>query len=93
MVFVVPADEGVTLSSSQRTFPYISVMLGNGTLSYDHDRDGRSTELGGCTVMARNSVYDNFFLVRYSKNRLTVWPIICRTCFRVSLVFKGDILV
>lgn len=55
-----------------RTFPYISVMLGNGTLSYDHDRDGRSTELGGCTVMARNSVYDNFFLVRYSKNRLTL---------------------
>uniref|UniRef100_A0A3P9B369 Lectin, mannose-binding 2-like b n=1 Tax=Maylandia zebra TaxID=106582 RepID=A0A3P9B369_9CICH len=55
-----------------RTFPYISVMLGNGTLSYDHDRDGRSTELGGCTAMARNSVYDNFFLVRYSKNQLTL---------------------
>uniref|UniRef100_A0A3Q0RU56 Lectin, mannose-binding 2-like b n=1 Tax=Amphilophus citrinellus TaxID=61819 RepID=A0A3Q0RU56_AMPCI len=53
-----------------RTFPYISVMLGNGTLSYDHDRDGRSTELGGCTTMARNAVYDTFLLVRYSKNRL-----------------------
>ncbi|KAM4577662.1 lectin, mannose-binding 2-like b [Odontesthes bonariensis] len=55
-----------------RTFPYISMMLGNGTLSYDHDRDGRPTELGGCTAMARNSIYDNFLLVRFSKNRLTL---------------------
>ncbi|XP_034026909.1 lectin, mannose-binding 2-like b [Thalassophryne amazonica] len=55
-----------------RSFPYISLMLGNGTLSYDHDRDGRPTELGGCTAMVRNSVYDTFLLVRYSKNRLTI---------------------
>ncbi|XP_041854992.1 lectin, mannose-binding 2-like b [Melanotaenia boesemani] len=55
-----------------RTFPYISMMLGNGTLPYDHDRDGRTTELGGCSAMARNAVYDNFLLVRYSKNRLTL---------------------
>ncbi|XP_008278825.1 lectin, mannose-binding 2-like b [Stegastes partitus] len=55
-----------------RTFPYISMMLGNGTLSYDHDRDGRPTELGGCTALARNSVHDTFFLLRYTKNRLTL---------------------
>uniref|UniRef100_A0A147B5B9 Lectin, mannose-binding 2-like b n=1 Tax=Fundulus heteroclitus TaxID=8078 RepID=A0A147B5B9_FUNHE len=55
-----------------RTFPYVSVMLGNGTLSYDHDRDGRPTELGGCSAMTRNSIYDTFLLVRYSKNRLTL---------------------
>ncbi|XP_038559404.1 VIP36-like protein isoform X1 [Micropterus salmoides] len=55
-----------------RTFPYISVMLGNGTLSYDHDYDGRPTELGGCTAMVRNAIYDTFLLVRYSKNRLTL---------------------
>ncbi|XP_017296583.1 VIP36-like protein [Kryptolebias marmoratus] len=55
-----------------RTFPYISVMLGNGTLSYDHDRDGRSTELGGCTAMARNSIHDTFLLLRYFRNRLTL---------------------
>nr|XP_046242140.1 VIP36-like protein [Scatophagus argus] len=56
--------------SHDRAFPYISMMLGNGTLSYDHDRDGRPTELGGCTAMARNAIYDTFLLVRYSKNRL-----------------------
>ncbi|KAE8291566.1 VIP36-like protein Lectin mannose-binding 2-like [Larimichthys crocea] len=55
-----------------RAFPYISVMLGNGTLSYDHDYDGRPTELGGCTAMARNAIYDTFVLVRYSKHRLTL---------------------
>lgn len=55
-----------------RAFPYVSMMLGNGTLSYDHDHDGRITELGGCTAMARNAIYDTFLLVRYSKNRLTL---------------------
>ncbi|XP_034548100.1 VIP36-like protein [Notolabrus celidotus] len=55
-----------------RAFPYVSVMLGNGTLSYDHDYDGRTTELGGCTAMTRNAIYDTFVLVRFSKNRLTV---------------------
>ncbi|XP_077943212.1 VIP36-like protein [Gasterosteus aculeatus] len=39
-----------TQPGTQRTFPYVSVMLGNGTLSYDHDYGGRPTELGGCTA-------------------------------------------
>lgn len=56
----------------ERVFPYVSVMLGNGTLSYDHDRDGQPTEIGGCTALVRNVNYDTFLLVRYSKNRLTV---------------------
>ncbi|KAG7234987.1 hypothetical protein INR49_003469 [Caranx melampygus] len=55
-----------------RTFPYISVMLGNGTLSYNHDHDGRPTELGGCTALVRNAIYDTFLLIRLSKNRLTL---------------------
>ncbi|XP_013880501.1 VIP36-like protein [Austrofundulus limnaeus] len=55
-----------------RTFPYVSVMLGNGTLLYDHNRDGRPSELGGCTALARNSVHDTFLLLRYSRNRLTL---------------------
>ncbi|XP_026177798.1 lectin, mannose-binding 2-like b [Mastacembelus armatus] len=58
--------------SHDRAFPYISVMLGNGTLSYDHDHDGRSAGLGGCTAMARNAIFDTFLLVRYSRNRLTL---------------------
>ncbi|KAK7933220.1 hypothetical protein WMY93_004116 [Mugilogobius chulae] len=29
-----------------RAFPYISLMLGNSTLEYEHDKDGRPSELG-----------------------------------------------
>nr|XP_040052003.1 leukocyte surface antigen CD53-like isoform X1 [Gasterosteus aculeatus aculeatus] len=47
-------------------------MLGNGTLSYDHDYDGRPTELRGCTATARNALHDTFLLLRYSKSRLTL---------------------
>lgn len=83
-------------SSSQRAFPYISVMLGNGTVSYDHDRDGRPTELGGCTAMVRNAIYDTFLLVRYSKNQLTVWDppsgglMALLTCSFISSGNKGS---
>ncbi|XP_028314318.1 lectin, mannose-binding 2-like b [Gouania willdenowi] len=58
--------------SHDRVFPYISVMLGNGTVMYEHDHDGRTTELGGCSVTVRNSVHDTFLLIRYSKRRLTI---------------------
>ena len=47
-------------------------MVGNGTLPYDHDRDGKTTELGGCTALVRNVNHDTFLLIRYMKNRLTV---------------------
>ncbi|KAM9393356.1 VIP36-like protein [Pholidichthys leucotaenia] len=61
-----------TEKSHDRTFPYISVMLGNGSLTYDHDLDGRVTDLGGCAAMVRNSAHDSFLLARYSKTQLTL---------------------
>lgn len=57
---------------SQRVFPYISAMVNNGSLSYDHERDGRPTELGGCTAIVRNLHYDTFLVIRYVKRHLTV---------------------
>ncbi|XP_026722714.1 VIP36-like protein, partial [Athene cunicularia] len=57
---------------NQRVFPYISAMVNNGSLTYDHDRDGRPTELGGCTAMVRNLNHDTFLVIRYVKRRLTV---------------------
>lgn len=59
---------------SQRVFPYISAMVNNGSLSYDHERDGRPTELGGCTAIVRNLHYDTFLVIRYVKRHLTVSP-------------------
>lgn len=47
-------------------------MVGNGSVEYDHDRDGRSTDLGGCNGHIRNVDPDTFLLIRYMKNRLTV---------------------
>ncbi|XP_056458524.1 lectin, mannose-binding 2-like b [Gadus chalcogrammus] len=56
----------------ERVYPYVSAMLGNGTLSYDHERDGRPTEIGGCTAMVRNVNHDTFLLIRYIRSRLTI---------------------
>ncbi|XP_051977197.1 VIP36-like protein [Xyrauchen texanus] len=56
----------------ERTFPFISAMIGNGSVAYDHDRDGRTTDLGGCSAHVRNVEHDTFLLIRYMKNRLTV---------------------
>lgn len=47
-------------------------MVGNGTISYDHERDGRPTELGGCNAMVRNLKHDTFLFIRYVRRRLTV---------------------
>lgn len=60
------------MSRSQRVFPYVSVMVNNGSLSYDHSKDGRWTELAGCTADFRNRDHDTFLAVRYSRGRLTV---------------------
>ncbi|XP_044293491.1 VIP36-like protein isoform X4 [Varanus komodoensis] len=59
-------------SGNQRVFPYVSAMVSNGSLAYDHARDGRPTELGGCTAMVRNLQHDTFLVIRYVKRRLTV---------------------
>ncbi|CAM4685262.1 unnamed protein product [Lepidochelys olivacea] len=56
----------------EHVFPYISAMVNNGSLTYDHDRDGRPTELGGCTATVRNLNHDTFLVVRYVKRRLTI---------------------
>ncbi|KAK5600092.1 VIP36-like protein [Crenichthys baileyi] len=57
---------------TQRIFPYVITMVGNGTISYDHERDGRPTELGGCNAMVRNLKHDTFLFIRYVRRRLTV---------------------
>uniref|UniRef100_A0A8C2CKF7 Lectin, mannose-binding 2-like a n=1 Tax=Cyprinus carpio TaxID=7962 RepID=A0A8C2CKF7_CYPCA len=58
--------------SNTRIFPYVLAMVGNGTISYDHERDGRPTELGGCNAMVRNLKHDTFLFIRYVRRRLTI---------------------
>ncbi|XP_075457982.1 VIP36-like protein isoform X2 [Ascaphus truei] len=56
----------------ERIFPYVSAMVNNGSLTYDHSRDGRPTEIGGCTAIVRNLNHDTFLVIRYVKRRLTI---------------------
>lgn len=69
--------------------PYISAMVNNGSLSYDHDRDGTHTQLAGCEAKFRNVDYDTQISIRYEADVLTVstnlenkntW----KTCFQVD---------
>ena len=47
-------------------------MVNNGTMSYDHDRDGTHTELAGCESQFRNAKEDTYVAIRYERKRLTV---------------------
>lgn len=46
-------------------------MINNGSLSYDHDRDGTHTQLAGCEAKFRNYDHDTHISVRYEKDVLT----------------------
>lgn len=61
-------------------------MVNNGTVKYDHGKDGRSSELGGCSAEIRNRDHDTYLAIRYSKERLTVGgdAVVSRRCCRDS---------
>lgn len=52
--------------------PFISAMVNNGTMSYDHDRDGTHTQLAGCEAKFRNFNHDTHISIKYEKDVLTV---------------------
>ena len=56
----------------QHGHPYVSSMVNNGTLHYDHDRDGTHTELAGCEAQFRNKPHDTYLAIRYERNTLSV---------------------
>uniref|UniRef100_A0A1I8H8E3 L-type lectin-like domain-containing protein n=1 Tax=Macrostomum lignano TaxID=282301 RepID=A0A1I8H8E3_9PLAT len=71
--------------------PYISAMVNNGSLAYDHDRDGTHSQLDGCTARFRNRDHDTLLSIRYVNNALLVATDIenkqtWQPCFRVPNV-------
>ncbi|KAK3610463.1 hypothetical protein CHS0354_016652 [Potamilus streckersoni] len=52
--------------------PYVSAMINNGSLHYDHDRDGTHTALEGCEAHFRNKDHDTFIAIRYHGTTLKV---------------------
>ena len=55
----------------QHQHPYISAMVNNGTLHYDHDRDGTHTQLAGCEAKVRNLDQPTYISIRYEGDTLT----------------------
>lgn len=48
-------------------------MINNGTLTYDHDRDGTLTQLAGCEAKFRNVDYETHIAIKYQNEKLTVY--------------------
>ncbi|EYC20050.1 hypothetical protein Y032_0023g842 [Ancylostoma ceylanicum] len=57
--------------------PYISAMVSDGTLHYDHDKDGTHTQLGGehtgCEAKFRNKDHETQILIRYVGDTLSIF--------------------
>jgi mannose-binding lectin 2 len=54
------------------THPYISAMVNNGSLHYDHDLDGKMTALSGCQANLRGAKHETYIAIRYEHDKLTV---------------------
>ncbi|RWS30714.1 lectin-like protein [Leptotrombidium deliense] len=52
--------------------PYISAMINNGSLHYDHDRDGTHTEIAGCESKFRGVQHETVISIEYLNDVLTV---------------------
>lgn len=46
-------------------------MVNNGSLHYDHDRDGTHTQLAGCEAKMRNVDHDTHIAIRYEYDTVT----------------------
>jgi len=60
------------LSPTKHQHPYLSAMVNNGSLAYDHDKDGSLTSIGGCEVKFRNLQHETWIAIRYEGDTLTV---------------------
>ncbi len=52
--------------------PYVSAMVNNGSIAYDHDHDGTQTQLAGCHAPFRNKDHKTRASITYAKNTLKV---------------------
>lgn len=66
-------------------------MINNGTLHYDHDRDGTHTQLAGCEARFRNVDHTTQMKIRYENDVLSVFTDLenkneWKECFSVDSV-------
>lgn len=60
------------MSPHKHSHPYLAAMVNNGSVSYDHDKDGGTALIGGCEVKFRNKNHETWLTVRYEDDTLTV---------------------
>lgn len=60
------------VGTSPHGYPYISIMVNNATLHYDHEADGIHSELDGCECKFRGLEHETRVLVQYLDDVLTV---------------------
>ena len=53
-------------------YPYISVMINNGTLHYDHAHDGHNSVISGCVAKVRDTNRDTHLLIQYDNDSVVV---------------------
>ena len=56
-------------SRERHSFPYVMAMIGDGTKTYNHDKDGVAQEFGGCSVEFRNRDFPTKARVTYIHKR------------------------
>lgn len=69
--------------------PYLSAMINNGTMHYDHDRDGTHTEVAGCEAKVRGAEHDTLIAIKYENDVLAVYTDIegkneWKECFKAT---------
>jgi len=67
-------------------------MVNNGSLHYDHDRDGTHTELAGCVSAFRKIERETYVAIRYEMNKLTVMIFEIDSCFLLSMKIATCVL-
>ena len=58
-------------------------MVNNGSVAYDHDRDGTHQVVGGCELKFRNKDYETLVAIRYAG------LFHCVDLFSIILLFAG----
>jgi len=76
----------------QHGHPYISSMVNNGSLHYDHDLDGTHTALSGCEANVRGVSQETYLAVRYERDRLTVSICMSIYIYIYIFIYTNDVM-
>src|SRR6218665_1757765 len=71
--------------------PYISAMVNNASIGYDHDRDGTHTSISGCESKFRGVDHDTYLSIRYYNDTLTIRTDIDGTGIWEDCLYSDDV--